>query len=377
MKVRLSTYSTKPRGGVVHTLALAEALARAGHEVTVFSLARGGDTAFFRAVDPRVTVRLVGVPEIDGETVGERILRSIRLLADALGDAPATDVRHAQDCLSANAEGAAHGYRALLRTVHHLDEFTTPELAACHERAIAAPGALVCVSAAVAAEVAARWGRTATVIGNGVDAARFSAAERDGAGAPWRARFGRYVLSVGGIEPRKGTADLVEAMAHLGDVPLVIAGGDTLFDYRDYRDEVLARAARLPRPPHVLGPVEDDALPGLVAGASAFAFCSTKEGFGLAAMEALAAGVPLVARDLPVLREVFGPAARFASEPSGFAAALADALAAPDRERERAGRTLAASHTWDAAAMRHERLYRSHRTAPPRAGTRSGAEETC
>ena len=64
----------------------------------------------------------------------------------------------------------------------------------------------------------------------------------------------------------------------------------------------------------------------LVAGAAAFAFPSTKEGFGLAAMEALAAGVPLVTRDLPVLREVFGRAARFASDPAGLADALAAAI---------------------------------------------------
>lgn len=49
--------------------------------------------------------------------------------------------------------------------------------------------------------------------------------------------------------------------------------------------------------------------------AGAFAFTAVKERSGLAAMEALAEGVPLVIRDLPVLREVFGPAARFATSP--------------------------------------------------------------
>jgi glycosyltransferase-like protein len=301
VRIALLTYSTKPRGGVVHTLALAEALARAGHDVDVWALARGGDTGFFRAVDPRVTVRLVPVTEIDGESVGDRILRSIALLADGFAD-DHYDVVHAQDCLTANAVGLARGYDGLLRTVHHLDTFTTPELAACHERALTGPDRLVCVSDAVAAEVCARWGRTATVIGNGVDAERFAEAAASDAGAPWRDAYGPYVLAVGGIEPRKGTLDLVEAMAHLR-VPLLIAGGDTLFDYRPYRAQVFARAQDLGVEPVVLGPVPQDDLPGLVAGAGAFAFPSTKEGFGLAAMEALAAGVPLVTRDLPVLRE--------------------------------------------------------------------------
>ncbi|MEV1292478.1 MSMEG_0565 family glycosyltransferase [Pseudonocardia sp. NPDC049635] len=354
LRIRLSTYSTKPRGGVVHTLALAEALACAGHDVAVYSLARGGDTGFFRPVDPRVRVHLVPVPDLDGETVGARILRSIDLLAEALSRAPGTEIRHAQDCLSANAEGRAFGYRSLLRTVHHVDDFSTPELVACHERAIASPAALVCVSRAVAAEVRAGWGRDATVIGNGVDAARFAGAD----GTPWRERLGRYVLSVGGIEPRKGTADLVEAMALVPRLRLVVGGGETLFDYRDYRASVLARADELGVTPEILGPVADDDLPGLVAGAAAFAFPSVKEGFGLAAMEALAAGVPLVARDLPVLREVFGPAARFATDPAGFAAELTAAVSRPDPVRERAGRELAARHSWSAAAEGHVRLYR-------------------
>jgi hypothetical protein len=51
-RVALLTYSATPRGGVVHTLALAEALAEPGVDVTVWSLGRGGDTGFLRPVDP-------------------------------------------------------------------------------------------------------------------------------------------------------------------------------------------------------------------------------------------------------------------------------------------------------------------------------------
>ncbi|MCD2194404.1 MSMEG_0565 family glycosyltransferase [Actinomycetospora endophytica] len=368
MRIRLSTYSTKPRGGVVHTLALAEALARAGHDVEVWALARGGDTAFFRSVS--VPIRLVDVPEIEGEPVGDRILRSIDLLAEALADAAPVDVRHAQDCLTANAEGAAGGYGDLVRTVHHLDEFTTPSLVACHERALVEPASLLCVSEAVAAEVHAGWGRTAPVVGNGVDAARFASAASSGAGRPWRERLGSYVLAVGGIEPRKGTRDLVAAMAALAArgvaAPLVVAGGDTLFDYRPYREEVFTLAASLGVEPVVLGPVDDGELPGLVAGASVFAFPSTKEGFGLAAMEALAAGVPVVARDLPVLREVFAGAVRFAPDGPGFAEAYAGELAAVlsggndgGPARAAVGRALATSHSWDTVAAAHLAAYGS------------------
>lgn len=355
--IALLTYSTKPRGGVVHTLALAEALAELGARVTVWSLGRGGDTGFFRAVDPRVRLRIAPLPEIDGETVGERVLRSIAVLADGLRADPPCGVVHAQDCISANAAGHALG--GCIRTVHHIDRFTTPELARCHERAIVEPYAHVCVSAAVAAELREGWGIGARVIPNGVDAARFATAD-PAAVARWRERFGDYLLTVGGIEPRKGSLELLDAYARLPHPrpALVIGGGETVFDYRDYRAGFDATAVRLGVAPVLLGPVPDPDLPALVAGASAFAFPSVKEGFGLAAMEALAAGVPVVMSDLPVLREVFDRAVEFAAGPAALAAALDRALARPDPVRADRGRALAARYTWPAAARAHLDLYR-------------------
>jgi glycosyltransferase-like protein len=351
MRIALLTYSTKPRGGVVHTLALAEALARAGHDVTVWTLGRGGDTTFYRPVDPAVTVAAVAFPPIDDEPVGPRILRSIALLGRAFAQANVEyDVVHAQDCISANAVPRC------IRTVHHLDNFTTAELAACHERAIVRPYAHICVSAAVAREVRDRWDRVPAVIPNGVDWQRFS----DGDSRPWRARFGDYVLAVGGIEPRKGSIDLLEAYAALRRpaVQLVFAGGETLFDYRPYREAFEARARELDVEPVVLGTVDDGDMPGLLAGAAVLPFFSTKEGFGLAAMEALAAGVPVVARDLPVLREVFREEVEYAKDHASMTAALGQALDGKLAFRRGSGADLARSYSWDTAAAAHVAFYR-------------------
>jgi glycosyltransferase involved in cell wall biosynthesis len=379
MRVALLTYSTRPRGGVVHTLALAEALADLGIEVDVWTLGRGGDTTFFRPVAANVGVRAVPFETRDEEPVGMRIMRSIAVLAAAFqarrGD---YDIIHAQDCISANAA------LPCIRTIHHLDHFTTQELAACHERAVVEPGYRICVSAAVAREVRLGWGFTPTVIPNGVDAARFAAGARDETGrARWRASLGRYVLALGGIEPRKASIDLVEAFALLqtpatvmydvsladprpdGDqqdgphserLRLVFGGGETLFDYRDYRAAFEARAAELGVTPEIVGVLAEEELPSLVAEAAALAMVSAREGFGLAGMEALAAGVPVVARDLPVLREVYGDTVAFAGDVPGIAAALARQLSAPLAPGP--GQALAASYTWQRAATAHAAVYR-------------------
>lgn len=363
MRIAQVTYSTKPRGGVVHTLALSEALARRGHDVTVWTLGRGGDRAFFRDVDPAVRVSVVPFEPRDGEDVGSRIQRSIETMGEAFASAPDFDIVHAQDCISANAVGPC------IRTIHHLDEFTTPRLVACHDAAIREPIARICVSAAVASEVRDGWGLSPTVIPNGVDAARFAAAAGpEGASArdAWREQLGDYVLALGGIEPRKGSVDLLDAWALLRqarpDIGLVFGGGETLFDYRYYREQFEARQAALGVEPTILGVIDEHDLAPLVAAASALAFVSTKEGFGLAAMEALAAGVPVVARDLPVLREVFGEAVSYAATPETMAIALAGCLDGGagddgDGPDPAIGRALAASHDWDDVARLHEEFY--------------------
>jgi glycosyltransferase-like protein len=232
------------------------------------------------------------------------------------------------------------------------------------------PVARICVSASVAQEVRQRWGFTPTVIPNGVDADRFAAAAGDAAGrARWQTELGSYVLALGGIEPRKGSLELLEAFAllrrHDAGLRLVFGGGETLFDYRDYRAAFDARAAELGVEPVICGVLGEDELPALIAQASALAMVSTKEGFGLAAMEALAAGVPVVARDLPVLREVLAGA----GDAVAYAASVADIATALDRllthrPDPTAGQRVAAGYTWQRAAVAHRGFYAAQLASP-------------
>ena len=119
-------------------------------------------------------------------------------------------------------------------------------------------------------------------------------------------------LTVGGIEPRKGSRYLVEALGMLkagpGRAPmLAVVGGHSFQDYRAYRDEVLgslgSHGLRLGDDVVLVGTVPDSELPGWFGAADSFVFPSISEGWGLVVLEALAAGLPVVASDIEVFRE--------------------------------------------------------------------------
>ena len=136
--VGLVTYSVKPRGGVVHTLALAEALHAAGYPVRVIAL---GDPAagFFRPVAAPFTI-IEAPPSLP--TLEERVFANVDALAAGLGDLVADlPILHTQDCISARAaarvrDAAAGPPPVVVRTVHHVDDFTSPSLIDCQRQAI-------------------------------------------------------------------------------------------------------------------------------------------------------------------------------------------------------------------------------------------------
>jgi glycosyltransferase involved in cell wall biosynthesis len=149
-----------------------------------------------------------------------------------------------------------------------------------------------------------------------------------------------FVLWVGSLEPRKGVGTVVAAMARLrrrpgpaGDVALVLAG------YPGWLNDRLLPAAdraALGADLRQLGPVTDEELWALYAGATVFAFPSRHEGFGLPVLEAMSQGSAVVASDIPALRELAGGAARFvpAGDVEGWADAIGELLA-DGAERQR------------------------------------------
>ncbi len=379
--VALVTYSVKPRGGVVHTLALAEALHAAGYPVRVIAL---GDPAagFFRPV--AVPFTIIEAPA-SLPTLEERVFANVDALTAGLGDVAADfPILHTQDCISARAaarvrDAAAGPPPVVVRTVHHVDDFTSPSLIDCQRQAILEPDRILVVSERWREILAEEYGTSAEVVHNGVDVARFRSADPDlvaalrqraGAGAAGAA--GRaLILAVGGIEPRKGSDTLMAAVAELhrsGRRPvLAVVGGHSFQDYQEYRERVLASlpglGLRLDDDVVLLGTVLDAELPGWYAAADVLAFPSTKEGWGLAVLEAMSAGLPVVASDLPVFREYLRPGQDALMVPVDDAAALAAALGTVLDDSTLAGRLRAAGYevcarfTWDRCAAEHQRVY--------------------
>jgi glycosyltransferase-like protein len=372
--IALVTYSTRPRGGVVHTLAVAEALDRAGVGVHVYAL---GDPAagFFRRVSAPHTI--IPAPAW-APTLEERVFATIDTLTEGLRRILRDDphIVHAQDCIAARAATRLRDEGrplVVVRTVHHVDDFSTQALVECQHRSITEPDHVLVVSQYWQRLLEREYGVRASVVPNGVDAQRFA---KPGSTTPAELRKharldGQFVfLTVGGLEPRKGSLELVEALAktRTGMSPppqLAVVGGHSFQDHHPYRERCLARAAELGVDNDglvLLGTVDDAAVPGWYHAADAFVFPSVNEGWGLAVLEAMAAGLPVVVSDVPVFREyltdddaVFVPPA----DPDALAAAMMR-LAEDGELRKRLaarGPELAGRFTWPASAGRHAEFY--------------------
>ncbi len=223
--------------------------------------------------------------------------------------------------------------------------------------------AVIAVSEAVAEEIRAEYSTAGTpvfVAPNGVDAAWGQALPVDAAD---RSRLGlpdRYVLFMGNLEPRKNLGMLLRAhsAARRQDrsVPQLVLVGPTGWGDR------WQGATPDPEDVVVAGYLSGADLQRVVARAAAVCMPSHYEGFGLPVLEALAAGRPVLASDIPAHREVARGHATLL--PPDDADAWSASLVALDRipGSEDARRAHAAAFTWRRSAARHLEAYAAARS---------------
>jgi glycosyltransferase involved in cell wall biosynthesis len=158
-----------------------------------------------------------------------------------------------------------------------------------------------------------------------------------------------YLLYVGQARMHKGLHELIAAYqrsrASAIKVPLVCAGRD----FEPGTDATATVKDALGRDAITVGEVPDSVLRDLYGQAAALIHLATHEGFGLTPLEAMACGTPVIASDIPVLRETLGQHAELADPGSAQDAAKAidKVLTGPgDRHARDARVRWAGRYTW-------------------------------
>jgi glycosyltransferase involved in cell wall biosynthesis len=241
--------------------------------------------------------------------------------------------------------------------------------------AIRSAAALVTPSQATRRDITRFYGTEVpdeAVLPHGVGAQFFSLAGRprpSGLSLP-----DRYILHVGAQRPHKNQRVLVEAMAALRarhpGLGLVLVGQPD----RRFADEVgrLVTALGLSDVVYRYASVGDRELLGLYANAAVFAYPSLAEGFGMPILEAMAAGLAVVASDAEAVREVAAGGSLIV--PAQTAAAWIQALdrvltdPAVGRDLRERGHAIAARHTWARSAESTLSLLTSAASAASTAG---------
>lgn len=183
------------------------------------------------------------------------------------------------------------------------------------------------------------------VIGNGIEPSFFDIATINPATLTLPVAD-RYVLMIGGLRQKKG-GDAYLALAQYlqrqhSNIQIVIAGNS--------EPSYIQAAQEFPNI-HLLGLVPDEELPRLLRGSLALLFLSPYEGFGIPALEAMAAGVPAIVANRAALPEVVGDAG-IVVEPDATAE-IADILVALNNNTAlrndyiQRGQHHAAQYTWD------------------------------
>lgn len=335
-------------------------LKRAGAETMAVSLASGLDRTVFEpsvvslygafpgGLEPAgVPVRRLGKRKGFDPRMWPRLARVFRELRP--------DVIHTHSYVLRYVLPVA-GSRRVVHTVHNLAEHDADWLGRMINRAAFRSGvAAVAVAGEVAKSFETAYGfAPAATIYNGIDTGRFHlpAVRR-----PWRNANGFaadevLVVSVARLDPQKNPRLLADAFARIGAGRLLLAGDGALRGSLENRERV-----------HLLGVRSD--TPELLSACDIFALASDWEGHPIALIEAMAAGLPVVATAVGGVPEIVGDAGLLVPprDPDALERELRRLMSGPDLRARlgRAGRERAERFNVRGMIRAYEDLFRQVR----------------
>jgi glycosyltransferase involved in cell wall biosynthesis len=360
-------------GGPIYSVhALCRALAGRGHDIEVFTTNVDGPGTSNVSLTEPVT--------IDGVTVryfpcglGRRLYRSPEMVRALAADVAKFDVLHLHSVFLWPTLAAARAARRanvpyvlaprgmlvgdLIARKSRLAKTAWIRL---FERSNIAHAAAIHATSELEAMEFATLGisaRRVIVVPNGIEPPDLKRASTRPAAAK-----SPYVLSLGRINWKKGLDRLVRAMAYVPDAELVVAGNDE--ENYQPRLESMARELGIADRIHFSGPVHGDGKWDLIRSAAVFALPSYSENFGIAAVEAMACGCPVVVTpDVGVARAIgeAGAGSVVSGEPKDIGAAIAALISDPVRRdlMGEAGKKLAAQEfSWVRIGEQMEQIYR-------------------
>ncbi len=216
------------------------------------------------------------------------------------------------------SEGTTH-HRRKKRWLHPLERWMYNQYTA-----------VACASEAIATSLrkwVPRIESKITVIHNGIDVRKFERAEPVSRKAVGISNGNSVLLYVASLQPRKDHINLLHAMTQIRDADLVLVGDGILRPQLEGLAETLGIAQRV----HFLGRRSDVAE--LLKMADIYVHPPAFEGFGIAAAEALCAGKPVVASNVPGLAQVVGDAGILVppNDSATLAREVSKLLSSPDR----------------------------------------------
>lgn len=168
----------------------------------------------------------------------------------------------------------------------------------------------------------------------------------------------KILVYLGSLYPHKNVGVVIKALKAMPDYRLIIVSARTVF-----LDQVrqLVEKHHVTKQVEFAGYLDDRAVASLLHRATALVQPSLSEGFGLTGVEAMAAGVPVVASDIPIFREIYQTGALFFDPSSAEALSLqVDQVSQPEIRKKliEAGKKISSGYKWSTMSEETLSVYR-------------------